>query len=386
MRSPTRILAPVLFLYAFIPGVLMLTLSSCATDHGSPAQSLFPPLVFVHGFKGSVLSDSKGGVRWITWQQAFGLSASDLSLPLHRNGEVQQRDELVARVPLRAVAWQDVYARFLNWASTSGQVFRAFAYDWRRDNLENTAEFIKFLEKVSRENGGARIQVVAHSMGGLITFVALNRHCDLFHSVLLAGVPFGHTISFLEDMHAGTATGLNWRILSPQVLFTFGSMYCFFPWNTPASGLVEQNGDRIAHDWYSADDWERHKLGLFATIEPDSVTGEQRSHLRKALARAREFRSLLVCRKDGSFHYPPIAVLASDAHPTLSRVVKGGPRAAGWDFQEASKEPGDGRVIFTGAMPPQGVPYAVYKTARQHGDLLNHISLVSSILASLCKP
>ena len=35
----------------------------------------------------------KGGVRWITWQQAFGLSSSDLSLPLHWNGEVQQRDE-----------------------------------------------------------------------------------------------------------------------------------------------------------------------------------------------------------------------------------------------------------------------------------------------------
>ena len=185
-------------------------------------------------------------------------------------------------------------------------------------------------------------------------------------------------------MHAGTATGLNGRILSPHVLFTFVSMYCLFPWNTPDSGLVERNGHRISHDWYSADDWERHKLGLFATIEPDSVTGEQRSHLRKALARAREFRSLLVCRKDSSFHYPPIGVLASDAHPTLSRVVKGGPRAAkGWDFHEASKEPGDGRAIFTAAMPPEGVPYAVYKTARQHGDLLNDVSLVSSVLANL---
>ena len=387
MRSPTRILAPVLFLFAFIAGVLLLSLTSCATDHGSPAQSLFPPLVFIHGFKGSVLSDSKGGVRWITWQQAFGLFSSDLSLPLHWNGEVQQRDELVARAPLRAVAWQDVYAPFLNWAETSGRVFRAFAYDWRRDNLENTAEFIKFLETVSRENGGARIQVATHSMGGLITFVALNRRPDLFHSVLFAGVRFGQGVSFLEDMHVGTATGLNRRVLSPQVLFTFVSIYCLFPWNTPDSGLVEQNGDRISHDWYSADDWERHRLGLFATIEPDAVTGEQRSHLRNALARAHEFRSLLVCRKDGSFHYPPIAVLASDAHPTLSRVVRSGPRAAkGWDFQKASKEPGDGRVIFTGAMPPEGVPYAVHKTARQHGDLLSDVSLVSSVLANLRNP
>ena len=181
-------------LIAFIVGVLLLSLTSCATDRGSPdpppAQRLMPPIVFIHGFKGSVLSDSQGSVRWLNWQQAFGLSSSDLSLPLHWNGEVQQRDELIARAPLRAVAWQDVYSPLLNWASTSGQVFRAFAYDWRRDNLENTAEFVKFLEKVSRENGEARIQVVAHSMGGLITFVALNRRPDLFHSVLFAGVRF----------------------------------------------------------------------------------------------------------------------------------------------------------------------------------------------------
>ena len=291
------------------------------------------------------------------------------------------------RAPLRAVAWQDVYAPLLNWAETSGRVFRAFSYDWRRDNLENTVEFIKFLETVSRENGDAGIQVVAHSMGGLITFVALNRRPDLFHSALFAGVRFGQGVSFLEDMHVGTATGLNRRILSPQVLFTFVSIYCLFPWNTPDSGLVEKNGDGISHDWYSADDWERHKLGLFATIEPAEVTGEQRSHLRKALARAREFSSLLVNREDSSFHYPPIAVLASDAHPTLSSVVKDGPRAAkGWDFQEAPKEPGDGRVIFTGAMPPQGVPHTVYKTAQKHGDLLNDVSLVSSVLADLRNP
>jgi len=350
----------------------------------TPVQRLLSPLVFIHGIKGSILSDSKGGVRWITWQQAFGLSSPDLSLSLHWNGEVQQRDELVARSPLRAVAWQDIYAPFLNWASTSGQVFRVFAYDWRRDNLENTAEFIKFLENVSRENGGARIQVVAHSMGGLITFVALNRRPDLFHSVLFAGVPFGHAISFLEDMHSGTATGLNRRIMNPEVLFTFASVYCFFPWDTRDSGLVEQNGDGISHDWYSAGDWERHKLGLFATIEPDRVTGEQRAHLRNALRRALNFRRMLVRNEKESFQYPPLAVLASDARPTLTTVVRSGPHAVrGWDFRTATREPGDGRVTFANAMAPEGVPYTLHKTTREHADLLNDTRQVAAILSQL---
>lgn len=76
---------------------------------------------------------------------------------------------------------------------------------------------------MSEQHGGKKVQVVGHSLGGLISFVALNRRPDLIHSALLAGVPFGSTISFLEDMQTGTATGLNHRILSPQVLFTFAS-------------------------------------------------------------------------------------------------------------------------------------------------------------------
>jgi pimeloyl-ACP methyl ester carboxylesterase len=349
-----------------------------------PAQGLIAPLAFIHGIKGSVLSDAKGEVRWITWQQAFGLSSSVLSLPLQWNGAVQQRDDLVAQTPLRKVAWQAIYAPFLDWVSASGRAFRPFAYDWRRDNLENTAEFIKFLENVSRESDGGKIQVVAHSMGGLITFAALNRRPDLFHSVLFAGVPFGHSISFLGDMHVGTATGLNPRILSPLVLFTFASIYSLFPTNERDSGLVEENSKGISHDWYSADDWERNRLGLFGNLEPALVAEEQRAHLRHALDRAREFRQLLVRKEEESFRYPPLAVLAGDTRPTLSAVVRGGPHAVrGWDFRTASKKSGDGRVAFSSALPPQGMPCKVYKTSREHAELLNDTHQIAEILAQL---
>ena len=350
----------------------------------TPEQRLLPPLVFIHGIKGSVLTDSRGGVRWIDWEQAFGLCTPDLSLPLRWNGEVQQHDDLVAGAPLRAVAWHDIYAPFLDWASASGQAFRPFAYDWRRDNLESATEFIKLLENVSQKHGGARIQVVAHSMGGLITFVALNRRPDLFHSVLFAGVPFGHNISFLEDMHCGIAIGLNTTILSPQVLFTFASPYSLFPWNTRDSGLVEVNGHGIPHNWYSAEDWERHKLGIFAAIGQDRVTDDQRGHLQNALRQALDFRCILVCKAEKSFQYPPLAVLASKTRPTLTTVVRGGPHAIrGWDFRSAAKKLGDGRVEFSAALPPRGVPYEIYTTMRDHGGLLNNTHQIAAILAKL---
>lgn len=344
-----------------------------------------PPLVFIHGFKGSTLLEPKGSLRWLTWWQALGFASPDLSLSLHWNGDVQRRDDLVVGAPLRTVARRDIYDSFLDRASRSRLPFYPFAYDWRRDNLPNTQRFVEFLETISEQNGDAKVQVVAHSMGGLISFAALNQRPDLFHSVLFAGVPFGHSVSFLDDMHAGTATGLNRRILSPNVLFTFPSRYCFFPVDAQQSGLVELDGNRITHDWYSANDWERHKLGIFGAVDSSQVTEEQRSHLRNALRRARDFRRLLVCKKEESFKYPPIAVLASDTRLTLSTVIRHGPHAVrGWDFQTAPREPGDGRVEFAKAMPPEGVPYTVHKTVREHGELLKDTGQVWAILERLC--
>lgn len=109
-----------------------------------------------------MLSDAHGVVRWFTLSAGLDLSAPDLRLPLQWHGQVQEQDVLVATAPLGAVGWHQVYAPFLNWATVTGRVFRAFAYDWRRDNLESTREFVEFLEKVSGENAGAKVQVVAH--------------------------------------------------------------------------------------------------------------------------------------------------------------------------------------------------------------------------------
>ena len=346
------------------------------------AEAGLPPLVFIHGNKGSILSKPNGLRCWITLRQALGLASADLRLPLWWDGEVQRHDELVVEGPIEAVAWRDIYGSFLDWASGSGRAFYPFAYDWRRDNLETVDQFTAFVGAISNRHREAKVQVVAHSMGSLISFVALNRTPNLFHSLLFAGAPFGSSVSFLEDLHAGTATGLNGRILNPRILFTFVSSYYVFPSEPNDSGLVEQNGETIPHNWYSADDWERQQLGIFSTSRSSSVTEEQREHLRRALGRARQFRSLLVARQ--ALHYPPISVLASDSHPTLRTVVKGGPCSiGGWDFKTGHREPGDGRVGFSKAMPPQGVAYSQHKTPQQHGDLLKDTGQIETILVQL---
>jgi pimeloyl-ACP methyl ester carboxylesterase len=348
----------------------------------NPASRSLPALVFIHGIKGSILTDAQRNVRWLTVWQALGLTSSELKLPLQWQGDVQQRDGLIASAPLGSVGWHAVYAPFLEWASASGRTLRSFAYDWRRDNLENTEAFITFVEGVRRESGIARVQVVSHSMGGLITFVAMNRRPDLFQSVLFAGVPFGSSISFLEDLHSGTSNGFNQRILNPQVLFTFASPYTLLPFDLKESGLVEGNGDRIVHDWFSVEDWSQKRLGIFADTGPNPISQEQRTHLRMALDHARRFRSEIIYKE--SIPYPQIAVLASDSSPTLSSVRRNGSRSSkGWDFVSNPMKPGDNRVEFARAVPPAGTRCSVFKTSRAHDDLLNDTRQVEAILKQL---
>lgn len=99
--------------------------------------------------------------------------------------------------------------------------------------------FETFVSEIAKRHGNSKVQIIAHSMGGLITFALLNKRPGMIHSAIFAGkfykrsqssgVPFGQGIGFLKDLHIGTSTGFNSKILGPEILFTFPSLYNFFP-------------------------------------------------------------------------------------------------------------------------------------------------------------
>ena len=48
-------------------------------------------------------------------------------------------------------------------------------------------KFVAYLQWISAKHDGMKVQVVAHSMGGLIAIAAMHLMPNLFHSLLLAG-------------------------------------------------------------------------------------------------------------------------------------------------------------------------------------------------------
>ncbi len=330
-----------------------------------------PPLVFIHGIKGSRLVGVDGKARWLTASAALGLSTPELRLPLTWNGDRQAEDHLVATEPIASVdiipglLGSQIYGPWLKQAEGLGRPFYAFAYDWRRDNLENLAKFRDAVAGVREGHGDSQVQLVAHSMGGLISLPLLAEHPEWFCHALFAGVPFRGGVGFFEDMHVGLPTGRNRKVTSPEMLFTCPSTYILYPLGR--SDCVDSSGNILDIDFFNADHWVEHGMGIFA--DPRKVTEENTRFLRKALERAKALKLLLEHREQA---YPPITVLACRTHPTLGVAMKNGPQSVrGWDLTTQPRQPGDSRVCYDYMMPPEGFEYEVVETEFTHSSILN---------------
>jgi len=313
----------------------------------------------------------------------------------------QEHDDVVPDEVMEAVGFVPVYRPLLalgrELSAHRRRPFYAFAYDWRRDNLESVQRLLCFVMEVSRAHGHRPVQVVAHSMGGTLTLAAMHQRPDLFAGVLLAGVPTGPSVAFLEDLHLGAVAGLSRRVYAPEATFTYPSSFFTFPltaeldgppWHTGlfhlGSGddpcrLSEQSSAR----WHDAAWWRQHRLSVFAdrSLTPAQLDQAER-HLEHCLRRAAQYRHAFVPRR--GFSYPPLATLASYAQPTKHVALLDGPRAVrGLDFESAERVPGDGRVVYELSGLPHYVPHLHYTTRLAHTDLLNDTELIVRILNRL---
>ncbi len=176
------------------------------------------PVVFVPALFGTELGRKKNGDRGVELvyvTPSIGLNAKcpDISLPLMKwnlNDNVpgslprQEMDDIVPGMILEKIQLScccnitllDQYSTFSqHYAKEVDSPFYTYNYDWRRDLNETTDKLIEFLQQIKNRHGSA-VQVVAHSMGCLITLAALNTSPCVFNSVLLVGGNFGGGAGF----------------------------------------------------------------------------------------------------------------------------------------------------------------------------------------------
>lgn len=362
----------------------------CLITQTAAAQTGKRPIIVIPGITGSQIinTETKKPV-WFTIKFSRD-EPDDLRLPLSTDFR-SNRDKLTANDIIREVRLPGilkflpeigVYGDALKAIETKGytegdwnnpkaeDVYYVFAYDWRRDNVENAQLLINKIEalKTKLKRSDLKFNVVAHSMGGLIArYAAMYGKADLpparriprptwagarhFNKLLLFGTPNQGSFAAFEVLIKGySIAGRKLpfvRDLSPEDVFSIPSIYQLLPTNAEARFLNE-NLQPMRVDLYNPANWRKYDWGAISSPEflgklkdasmipgvkpvnwkiknvDDKILSETTyaqayRFLTAALNRARRFHQAL----DVNLKNSPIDILAygSECEPTLDAVI-----------------------------------------------------------------
>ncbi len=260
-----------------------------------------------------------------------------------------------------------------------------FAYDWRRDNVENARLLHKFIlekkayvESERRKRYGndfepVRFDIVAHSMGGLVARYYLEYgDADLptdgsappvtwagaenVERLVMIGTPNAGSLDAVANLVQGETLSRFLPRYEAALLGTMPALYQLLPRSRQSPVIAE--GDRQAIDLLDPRVWAQLRWGLLdprqysvlAELLPEVADPNERQkiayeHLTKCLARAKSFHAAIDAPAS-----PPsgttIHLIAGDAHPTINqfRIDNRG------TLTVTTMQPGDGRVTRASAL------------------------------------
>jgi len=283
--------------------------------------------ILVPGYKGSFLADESGQRIWLTPQAVLSSGETTLALPFPGEREGRAVGPLHADGPLTRLSiagiGETVYLPFLQYASRELQGVTPFSYDWREDVRESGKKLCAAIDALPVR----QVDIVAHSMGGLVTLHCLAMGAPKVRRVVFAGVPFAGAAAIFKDLAQGDSVGRNHALLSAEALFTFASAWQLAPLDT---GLDKPEA------WLAG-------LGPFADEK-----------LRGDAAYAAELRRQLEQQRD---HWQALQAFAPDVHSlvivgTGRKSVSGVTIQAGApDFEHPPVADGDGLVTVESARP-----------------------------------
>ncbi len=386
------------------------------------------PVIIVPGVFGSRLKDSKTGeVVWGKFSNLFtsrfklilnptGERTDLLDLPIRSTDVTANRDRLVAYALYDEVAGRAFYRKIISTLTTvagyrygdiedpqPGEDCFGFYYDWRRDVAENARLLGEAIDRVRavQPDPGARVDIIAHSLGGLVTRYYLKygerdvlgggaieptgEGAEKVDTVVLIGVPNEGTLDSLEAQNEGVRIA---RRLPPEAIFTMPAAYQTLP-RMRVDPFIDSSGRPLAIDLYDPRVWEKYGWSAFSPkrlerIRLESVRefgreeGQRRYEarlldMRAFLAAALHRASALVQALDrtsapearlryfafGSdcFPTPARAMILEDKDGSLRTVMRVDDlpdRIVTPEIRQQMEEPGDGSVTRSSLLAVQG--------------------------------
>lgn len=387
------------------PGETAIPEAAAARDRGGAAV----PVVMIPGMLGSRLANGQTG-RTVWPSLADLLFGSDrlarLGLPLSVPAMARTAaDAVVPAGIVRRAGPVDFYGKLIARlerdhgpcvapsaiAPDTGCVL--LAWDWRRDLVEAAEGLEQAVAKLraARDAPGLRVDVVAHSAGGLVARYyarfggtdVLDRpavtHAPMtgarsLRRVILIATPNRGSIYGLQRVMRGERLGLS--RLHPEVMATMPSIYQLLP-HPDRDWMITVDGDTADIDLYDIASWRQFREAIFLPEARARLVARFPSPgARAAATDLLEARFALGLRRGARFHRaldappvpgvtaPQILTVAAGCRPTAAvclveeadgrpviRLQPGtirNPRP-GVDYRARMIAPGDGRVTLASA-------------------------------------
>ncbi|MGH8539361.1 MAG: lipase family alpha/beta hydrolase [Stenotrophobium sp.] len=410
-----------------------------------------PPVIVVPGILGSRLRE-RASHREIwpgsLWNLLFGNHAR-LALRIDPKTLEPIDDGVEASGLFEGVLGRDFYGQIIRTLEQYGgyaqglpgqrqdgrqRRYYVFAYDWRQDNVVSARKLDALIEQIRRDYGDPRLKVdvIAHSMGGLIVRyflrygtadvldgddfpVNLDGAAKL-HTVVLLGTPNLGSVSSLHGFLEGTRVGL--RRITTEVLATMPSMYELFP-HPIYNWLVTPDGKPLDLDLFNVEVWQGYGWSVFdaevvrhirensADVKTaDAGLAVLQRYFAKRLERARRFVwSLTVPLPQtpvklvvfgGDCTLTPARLLVEDEHgDSVARLYPDEVRhrVPGVDYTRLMLEPGDGEVTKSSLLARQSLDPTVPRNqylffplayafflCEQHDQLTGNINFQDNLL------
>jgi len=355
--------------------------------------------------KGTANPETPEGARLIALPMKKGAPLSELTDNVHSDGALDTVKVRLLGFPLELNAYLYILSTLgaggyldetlasnpLNDIDYGDDHFTCFQfdYDWRLDNVENAKRLDAFIEEkrvyITQEYKKRGIQrdevkfdIVAHSMGGLVTRYFLRyggedlpedgslpevtwdgaKYVD---KVILIGTPNAGAVGSLETLVKGRDIGPFLPKYESAILGTFPSTYQLLP-RTRHGAIRDKNRGRIdimdpenwvRFGWSLADPGQEEVLEWLLPDVPDALERREIAldHLRKSLKRGKQFMEALDVPAA-----PPenlkLYLIAGDAILTGAGVTVD---TASGELKVTNYTPGDGTVTRSSALMDERV-------------------------------
>ncbi len=261
------------------------------------------PVIIIPGILGSELVNPITDQK--VWLDINPVKGDGLSLPISPN-IAQNRDSLEARKIIQTAkvfrffpevsVYQALIQAMENFGgyqqgdwenpATNGDrdTYYVFAYDWRRDNVENsrllTRKILELKQKLDAPD--LRFNVIAHSMGGLVArYAAMYGDTDLppdetaaipnwkgsgfFNKIFMFGTPNEGSMDALKVIIEGYSVGrFSVSSLNPETIITSPAIFQLLP-HPSAANFYDENLDRMDVDIYDPETWKKYRWSAYTS-------------------------------------------------------------------------------------------------------------------------